>query len=115
MFNTRLIDVASGERAYEITTVSVPSTPQKSKSSSEPLSSSKTAAPSEEHFPVKQDSFLSVLEKQDVQYRQTEIKNALGRVVAHVQWEGRYPYITIDDKEVGGLNDLFGSSSVRFM
>jgi len=30
-------------------------------------------------------------------------------------WKGRRPEITICDEKVGGLNELFGSSSVRFM
>ncbi|KAF5358413.1 hypothetical protein D9756_001295 [Leucocoprinus leucothites] len=115
MFNTLLIDVASGERTYEINTVSVSGPLEKSRPLLEPLSSSKTAAPSEEFFPAKE--YYATPEPHDpsVSYRQTEIRDASGTVVAEVQWEGRHPHITIDGQKVGGLNDLFGASTVRFM
>ncbi|KAJ3564806.1 hypothetical protein NP233_g8053 [Leucocoprinus birnbaumii] len=116
MFNTLLINVTSGERAYEISTVSVSSPlSEKTKPLPEPLSSSKTAADSEEFCPAKEYNASSESLDPSVSYRHTEIKDAAGTVVADVQWEGRHPHITIDGRKVGGLNDLFGTSSVRFM
>jgi hypothetical protein len=115
MFNTLLIDVASGERAYEITTVSVHDLPRKPKLASNSFSSSQTAAPSVEFSPVKEFPSTPGKERRNATCRQTQVKDALDNVVADVQWEGRHPHITIDGRRIGGLNDLFGTSSVRFM
>ncbi len=115
MFNTSLINVASGERAYDIVTVPVAGKPEKVASSQEPLSSSQTAAASRDFSPIKEYPTLSEEKEDGVTRRQTQIKDASGHVVVDVHWEGRHPHITIDGTEVGGLNDLFGTSSVRFM
>ncbi|KXN91393.1 hypothetical protein AN958_00655 [Leucoagaricus sp. SymC.cos] len=115
MFNTSFVNVASGERAYDITTISVPSQPRTTKPPPEPLSSSQTAAPSEEFVPAKEYHTIPEPTEQNVSCRQTQIKDASGRLVADVHWEGRHPHITIDGEEIGGLNDFFGTSSIRFM
>jgi len=114
MFNTSLIDVATGERAYEINTVSVPSPPAKPK----PFSalSSDTAAPSQEkNSPVKYYHVAPEPADRNVVFRQTQIRDTVGIIVAEIQWEGRCPHFTIDGQKIGGLQDLFGTSSARFM
>jgi len=115
MFNTFLIDVATGERAYEINTVSVPSPPAKPKPFSEPLSSSDTVALSQEFSPVKHYHVAPESADPNVIFRQTQIRDTAGIIVAEIQWEGRCPHFTIDGQKIGGLQDLFGTSSARFM
>lgn len=115
MFNTFLIDVATGERAYEINTISISSPPAKPKPLSEPLSSSKTSASSQELFPVKDHYTALESHTPDAIFRQTQVRDAVGAIIAEIQWEGRCPHFTINGQKVGGLNDLFGTSSVRFM
>ena len=115
MFNTFLIDVATGERAYEINTISISSPPAKTKPLSEPLSSSKTAASSQELLPVKDHYTALESRTPDAIFRQTQVRDAVGTIIAEIQWEGRCPHFTINGQKVGGLNDLFGTSSVRFM
>lgn len=114
MFNTSLVDVATGKCAYEITTVSTPCKPER------PLppalfSSSKTTAVSENSLPAKQYPIVREKSEKDITYRRTQIRDASGNLAADVQWEGRHPHITIDGEEIGGLNDLFGTSTVRFL
>lgn len=113
MFNTSLINVATGERAYDIITVPVASTPEKAPSPREPSSSSQTMAVS--FSPIKEYPTLSEEKEDGVTRRRTQIRDASGHITVDVRWEGRHPHITIDGTEVGGLNDLFGTSSVRFM
>lgn len=115
MFNTSLINVATGERAYEITTVLVPSKSVKAAPPPEPFSSSKTAIVSEGFCPIKEYPAVPEKKETKVIHRQTQIRDASGLVAVDVHWKGRHPHITIYDEEVGGLNDLFGTSSVRFM
>ncbi|KAF7778492.1 hypothetical protein Agabi119p4_2837 [Agaricus bisporus var. burnettii] len=114
MFNTSLVDVATGKCAYEITTVPTPCKLER------PLppalfSSSKTTAVSENSLPAKQYPIVREKSEKDITYRRTQIRDASGNLAADVQWEGRHPHITIDGEEVGGLNDLFGTSTVRFL
>jgi len=115
MFNTFLIDVATGERAYEINTVSVPSPPAKPKPLSEPLPSSDTTAPSQKFSPLKRHYAISESADPEVVFRQTQIRDTAGTLVAEIQWEGRCPHFTINGQEIGRLHDLFGTSSARFM
>lgn len=113
MFNTSLVNVATGERAYDITTVPIASMPEKIAKSREPSSSSQTMAVS--FSPIKEYPTLSKEREDGVIRRRTQIRDASGHVAVDVRWEGRHPHISIDGTEVGGLNDLFGTSSVRFM
>lgn len=115
MFNTSLVNVATGERTYEITTVSIPCKPEKLTPPPGSFSSSKTAEDSDDFCPIKEYPAVSEKQEKDVPYRRTQIRDPSGHVAVEVQWEGRHPNITIDGEEVGGLDDLFGTSSVRFM
>jgi hypothetical protein len=48
--------------------------------------------------------------------RKTWIYDSEGRVVGNIAWSGRQPKdIVIADEIVGGLTQLFGSSTVRFL
>jgi len=96
MLNSALIDVSSGERVYEISTVLLSSNEDITTSGSGNCASASQPSAREEQ-------------------RQTLIKDAHGATVVSVTWNGRHPEITILDEEVGGLHNLFGSSTVRFM
>ena len=121
ILNTSLLDVATGQRAYEIITETVePSEASSSKStlfsptaSIDPLPSfdgSETAASVQRPGPSWTHS------DEDFEGRQTRIVDASGNGVVNVRWkDGRPNSITIDNEKVGGLNDLFGSSAVPFM
>ncbi|KAJ7272070.1 hypothetical protein B0H12DRAFT_677655 [Mycena haematopus] len=48
--------------------------------------------------------------------RHTEIRDGAGTIVATISWVGRVPEtITLLDESVGGLVDLFASSSIQFI
>jgi hypothetical protein len=48
--------------------------------------------------------------------RQTEIRDGAGAIVGTIGWVGRVPQsITLLDESVGGLVDLFASSTIQFM
>jgi hypothetical protein len=114
MFNTSLVNVATGKCAYEITTVSTPCQPERLPPP--PLfSSSNTTSASEDSDAAKRYPAAREKPKRDVPHRRTQIRDGSGHLAADVQWEGRHPHITIDGEEIGGLNDLFGSSTVRFL
>lgn len=86
MLNTTLTDMA-GNCVYDITTQVQPSFDLNEKASAE--------------RPV---------------LRQTCMCDAEGDVVAEIDWSGRQPLnIVLGDEKVGGLVDLFGSSTVRFL
>jgi hypothetical protein len=132
MLNTSLIDVATGECAYDITTILVQETEQAVKNRESPRwapssssaqtthelhispKSSETMASSSPAF-VKQSRPEEPAEPMTHQLRKTTITDAAGTVVAVVQWKGRHPTITICDEKVGALADLFGSTSVPFL
>lgn len=116
MLNTGLIDVASGERAYEIVTVTQAGLAVECSSSDAANSSSFTSSSSvlAEVSPLKeQDPSLALPTLPE--RRLTTITDASGQTVAQLSWTGRHPQITISDEKVGGLTDLFGSNTVRFM
>ncbi|TFK42332.1 hypothetical protein BDQ12DRAFT_731993 [Crucibulum laeve] len=108
MLNTALIDVTTGERAYNIVTVLSPSKIAKPSSLPEALkmqSPANAVASTSKHVeanPV-------------VVQRRTTITDATGKIIADMEWNGRHPDITIVDEKVGALTDLFGTSVVRFL
>ncbi|KAJ3517395.1 hypothetical protein NLJ89_g516 [Agrocybe chaxingu] len=128
MLNTSLIDVATGERAYNIATaldsseqITYEQAPLSSISSS---FSSPERAPSGESLTSTVASSSPALQKKvssepegtpKGDRRQTTVTDATGNVVAEITWNGRRPDITITDEKVGALTDLFGSSTIRFM
>jgi len=116
MLNTTLLDVARGDRAYEITTVVEPvelaPIPAFTTSSEDESSSSKSASSSRAKKPR---SYSQWEDKANVERRKTTITDASGCMVATILWKGRRPEIVIRDEKVGALTDLFGSSSVRFL
>lgn len=120
MFNTRLVDVATGDIAYDIETVlmispDVPeSFPSSPKAGSQALSSNAFASSSKSASPL-QHKQHSTSEDTSYKRRRTKIKDTVGNVVADIIWNGRKPDITIGDEKVGALTDLFGSSTVRFL
>ncbi|KAG6854555.1 hypothetical protein C0991_004891 [Blastosporella zonata] len=95
MFNTALIDVSTGERAYDIVTVLEPPTADKAQPPSESAESSLDVTSNER--------------------RHTCIRDASGSSLVSISWNGRRPDISILDEKVGQLTDLFGSSTVKFM
>lgn len=109
MLNTALIDVATGERAYNILTVLAPSS-AKTETEAAPLPSTSSSSSFAKKKSSPEDSKETELER-----RFTTVTNASGAVVATIQWHGRRPDITIGEEKVGALTDLFGSSTVPFM
>lgn len=97
MLNSALIDVSTGERAYDIITNVLPPTPNSKTNSTDDdaLSSSQIPTPKE--------------------CRRTCITNSTGSILVSISWNGRQPDIKILDEKIGGLTDLFGSTTVRFM
>ncbi|KAG5352340.1 hypothetical protein C0989_002722 [Termitomyces sp. Mn162] len=94
ILNTVLVDVSTGEQAYDIVTV---------------LEVSETDG--------EQPSGDRTLETYDAseERRHTTVKDALGTSLVSITWTGRRPDITILNEKVGQLADLFGSSTVKFM
>ena len=117
MFNTQLVNVATGDIAYDIETVLIIPTnipesfSSSTKTGSQPLSSNAFASSSKSVSPVQHPT----LEDTSYKRRRTKIKDTVGNVVADIIWNGRKPDITIGDEKVGALTDLFGSSTVRFL
>lgn len=118
MLNTSLVDVATGERAYNIVTAlsppveqaeESPEAPEQASSYSHSVSSSSSASFLKKSAPAMSPDELKG------ERRQTTITNASGDILANISWNGRRPDITIADEKVGALTDLFGSSTVRFM
>jgi hypothetical protein len=102
LLNTTLIDVASSDRAYSIATVEegveIWSDAQLKQSSS---SSSSWSSGDFSTTPRK--------------CRRTTITDSSGYLIASLIWNGRHPDITVGKEHIGGLTNLFGSSTVRFM
>ncbi|KAF5315515.1 hypothetical protein D9611_004966 [Ephemerocybe angulata] len=127
MLNSALVDVASGERAFEVTTELLADLPTPSPSGSEvfsPLSS--VAQNDSEPSPSTSSVHWAAHQQQPVpstsqskpcgpDLRRTRISSSSGEVLVDVMWKGRHPEITICGERIGGLTDLFGSSSIRFM
>ncbi|KAF9036639.1 hypothetical protein BJ165DRAFT_1504836 [Panaeolus papilionaceus] len=111
MLNASLLDVSTGTRAYDISTVfSSPEPPSPtSPSSSHPEASTSSSAPKKLADKPAADV------PSDVIYRKTTVRDGEGNVVAQMHWTGRRPSITIGDEKIGGLTDLFGSTTVPFM
>ncbi|KAF8633849.1 hypothetical protein AX15_001221 [Amanita polypyramis BW_CC] len=101
MLNTALIDIASGARVYSITTVQ------------EETVESNIASQKKESSTCAED--VSSAPPSRCKRRRTTITDSSERSVASMIWNGRHPDITIGEEHVGGLTDLFGSSTVRFM
>ncbi|KAG6820840.1 hypothetical protein H0H93_010667 [Arthromyces matolae] len=89
ILDTALVDVSTGERAFDIVTENTEPQSQID-DSAEPSTSSNGR-------------------------RYTSIKDASGACLVSITWTGRRPDITIFDEKVGQLTDLFGSSTVKFM
>ena len=101
MLNTALIEVASGARVYSIVTV-----PAESGIVSQTKEFSACTSCSEK---------FSSAPPLRCKRRRTTVMDSSGQPVASMIWNGRHPDITIGEEHVGGLTDLFGSSTVRFM
>jgi len=115
MLNNSLVDVATGDKAYDIVTVlmdSPESFSSLSKARPQPVSSNAFASSSKsvQHKQPSTSEDITSCER-----RRTKITDAVGNVVADIIWNGRRPDITIGDEKVGALTDLFGSSTVRFL
>ncbi|RDB21487.1 hypothetical protein Hypma_011895 [Hypsizygus marmoreus] len=95
MLNSALVDVSTGERAYDIVTVLLPPKPESEQENDDPTRSSQDRSTKEQ--------------------RRTCIADPSGATLVSISWNGRHPDIVILDEKVGGLADLFGSSTVRFM
>lgn len=110
MLNTLLIDATTGRCAYEIVTVTMP--PSELVEPDTPLDSSSMSGSS--------SSFASDSAKQpsptaaQLVQRRTTIKDFSGHILVDIKWNGRRPDIFIGKEHVGGLTDLFGSSTIRF-
>lgn len=125
LLNTSLLDVASGKCAYNIVTalcsdletdafdkptVSSYRTSESSESSSSNASNAPPFSPLNE-FNFPSDPPIS----EPTEHRITQISDGEGEVVAHISWRGRHPDIFICGAKVGGLTNLFGSTTVPFM
>ena len=99
MLNSSLIDVSSGQRAYNIVTNLLPPKPETVGENDTPES------------PISSSSPLSTSQER----RHTTITDGSGNALVTITWTGRQPDITILDENVGGLSGLFGSSTIRFM
>ncbi|KAF8724840.1 hypothetical protein AX14_008559 [Amanita brunnescens Koide BX004] len=100
LLNTTLIDVTSSDRAYSIATVEE-AVETWSDSQLKPSSSSSWSSGDFSLTPRKR--------------RRTTITDPSGHLIASLMWNGRHPDITIGEEHIGGLTNLFGSSTVRFM
>lgn len=85
MLNCALIDISTGKPAYDIVTVPLPQ-----RDAAEECTSPK-------------------------ERRQTIISDFSGSILVSIIWNGRHPEITLLDEKIGGLTELFGSTTVRFM
>lgn len=92
MLNTSLIDVSTGQCAYEIVTIPLPPSPK-----------------------VEADGDDSSIQDTTQERRHTSITDPSGKTLVSITWNGRRPDIIIMDEKIGGLPDLFGSTTVRFM
>ncbi len=134
MLNTSLIDVVTGNLSYGIATVAVPvDEVQQCESIKEesiclapsvvafqppcngPSSSKSSLTTKACSVAVVKQSHWEESGTSPSEARRTTIKDPTGTVVADIVWNGRRPSITICDEKVGGLTDLFGSTTVRFM
>lgn len=129
ILNTSLIDIATGECAYDISTILIEGPAKESESPSSPASfgsssqancepqmysrSSQTMSSSGPGF-VKESHSEESEESMECQTRKTTITDAMGTVVANIHWKGRHPTFSICGEKVGALADLFGSTSVPF-
>lgn len=116
MLNTSLVDVATGDKAYDIVTVMVG--PGSFSSSSKTTPQSNAVASSSKSLSLVQHKQPSTLEDTSCdpcERRRTKIRDTGGNVLADIVWNGRKPDITIGDEKIGALTDLFGSSTVRFL
>jgi len=112
ILNTLLIDATTSRCAFEIVTATMP--PSELVEPDTPLDSSSTSGSS--------SSFASDSSKQQKQsftaawlvQRRTTIKDPSGNILVDIKWNGRRPDIFIGKEHVGGLTDLFGSSTIRF-
>ncbi|KAF9500567.1 hypothetical protein BDN71DRAFT_1586070 [Pleurotus eryngii] len=103
ILNTSLIDVRTGGSTYQI--VTSPDVPEGSSSKVTQLSrSDETSAAGSD----------GELDGAEVPKRRTVIYDAAGDVVCEIAWNGRIPDITLGDKKVGPLKQLFGSTGVPF-
>ncbi|KAF5331126.1 hypothetical protein D9619_005370 [Psilocybe cf. subviscida] len=114
MLNTALIDVATGERAYNILTVLAPSS-AKTETETGPVPSTSSSSSPSASFVNKKSSPPRSDDAKDTERRFTTVTNASGAVIASIHWHGRRPDIIIGKEKVGALTDLFGSSTVPFM
>lgn len=100
MLNSSLVDVSSGQRAYNIVTGLLP---KKLEAKGEGDPQEQLASSLSSHASISQEC------------RHTTITDASGTTLISISWTGRQPDITILGENVGGLCGLFGSSTVRFM
>ncbi|KAF9469340.1 hypothetical protein BDZ94DRAFT_1152278 [Collybia nuda] len=98
MLNTALVDVSTGLRVYDIATVLLPPC---------------TEAEKEIDFTSVNET--PVASSSSLECRHTRITDSCGNSLVSISWSGRHPDITILDEKIGGLTDLFGSTTVRFM
>jgi hypothetical protein len=136
MLNTSLIDVVTGNLSYEIATciVAVPVNEVQQRESIKeesiclapsvvafrppcngPSSSKSSLTTKACSVAVVKQSHWEEPGTSPSEARRTTIKDTTGTVVADIVWNGRRPSITICGEKVGGLTDLFGSTTVRFM
>lgn len=121
ILNTSLVDVGTGECAYDIVTTlsddsetspesvhwpSSGSSAQTTREAQTTSKSSETMASASSVFPKQSRDE----ESEDPLRRKTTITDTTGTVVAEIRWKGRRPSITICDEKVGALADLFGST-----
>ncbi|KAF9014071.1 hypothetical protein BDQ17DRAFT_1342013 [Cyathus striatus] len=113
MLNTSLIDVTTGERAYEIVTIMIPSEAAESLLATSGSEISSPPSPVDAVPPTSQ--YASTSKSAEQARRRTQILDPSGNILVDIIWNGRQPSITIGDEKVGALTDLFGSSTIRFM
>lgn len=113
MLNASLVDVATGERVYDITThfqtIKPEATPDFHESEAPSSSSGSSSTPPSSKPPPQDVSSPSDL-------RRTFINSpSTGQTLAEIGWSGRRPLdIVIKDEKIT-LPYLFGSSTIRFV
>ncbi|KAF5373914.1 hypothetical protein D9758_000771 [Tetrapyrgos nigripes] len=123
MFNTSLIDIATGAIAYDVVTciVDTPDTADLPEVAlpfgiiSPSLIASNHDHPTFANFSIRSDGNMKPIPNftPSGEARKTEIRTGDGALVAEMKWDGRRPDIFVRDEHVGQVSSLFDLSNVK--